>query len=74
MSTQLDFYSFWGLIASTDEEAPVNNARQTITDLKAGKIPQTVVRDLGDAVKQATRDSAVGGSIGRTFTGGIGRS
>lgn len=63
----------WLGAMADDENRPVENARQTITDLKAGRIPQTVVKDLGEAVNQATRNSAAGSAIGKTFTGGIGR-
>lgn len=69
------FFHWLGAMSDStpSEDAPVNNARQTITDLKAGRIPQTVVRDLGDAVSEATRNHDTGRAIGRTFTGGLGR-
>lgn len=55
-----------------DEDAPANRARETIKDLKAGTVPQSIVRDLGDAVKQATRDSGVGRAIGQDrMVGGL---
>ncbi len=51
--------------AAVDENAPVERAKETIKDLKDGKLPHSVVRDLGDAVSQATRDIGVGRAIGR---------
>ena len=61
-------------IAAVDEDAPANRARETIKDLKAGTVPQSIVKDLGEAVKQATRDSGVGHAIGRDrMVGGMAR-
>lgn len=64
------------IILSVDnEDAPVERARGTIKDLKDGKLPSTIVRDLGEAVKQATRDSGVGDAIsrGNRISGGMAR-
>jgi len=61
-------------IVAVDEDAPSNRARETIKDLKAGTVPQSIVRDLGDAVKQATRDGGVGRAIGQDrMVGGLSR-
>ena len=52
-------------MSSTDEDAPAHRARETIKDLKAGTVPRSIVRDLGEAVKEATRNSGVGDAIGK---------
>ena len=49
------------------ENKPVERAREVITDLKAGRIPRSVVKDLGDAVAESTRNSGVGDAIGRNW-------
>ena len=67
---------FWmGSVMVENEDAPANRARETIKDLKQGTVPQSIVRDLGDAVRQATRDSGVGRAIGGSdrMVGGLAR-
>lgn len=71
-------YAMWlgafEVTALPDEDAPANRARETIKDLKAGTVPQSIVRDIGDAVKQATRDGGVGRAIGQDrMVGGLAR-
>lgn len=39
-----------------DSNSPIGRARQTIRDLKEGEVPQSIVRDLGEAVREATRN------------------
>ena len=63
--------------AMADEDStssPTHRATEVIKDLKAGRVPQSVVRDLGDAVGQATRDSNVGRALGNSrVSGGMSR-
>jgi hypothetical protein len=49
------------------ENKPVERAREVITDLKSGRIPRSVVRDLGEAVNHASRDQSAADAIGRNW-------
>ena len=67
-----------GIITQMSDEdstnTPTHRATEVIKDLKAGRVPQTVVRDLGEAVGQATRDHGVGRALGNSrVSGGMGR-
>jgi hypothetical protein len=42
-------------------------ARETITDLKAGKVGDLTVKDLHEAVNQATRDAGVRRATSRSL-------
>lgn len=50
-----------------DSHGPTDRARETIQDLKAGRVPRQVVRDLGEAVREADRNHGVGDAIGRSL-------
>jgi hypothetical protein len=48
-----------------DAASPVGQARKTIENVRAGIIPESVVKDLGDAVKRAGQDFAARKAFGR---------
>ena len=58
---------------ATPDDSPASRseikAREVIGDLKAGRIWKGTVRDLGDAVRRAEQDAAIGdaGKTGRGF-------